>query len=125
MGICIEAYRVRIGTYVSREPKSSRIKRYNMKCNISNFKQKSKKTTFSEIFLSCLIWFIIVNSIQTCDISNAKIVENKQLLEPGCNKVYENTRSWSSGMNWTYSSCRSNLMHYVYGNMRNLGYRYF
>ena len=125
MGICIEAYRVRIGTYVSREPKSSRIKRYNFQCNVSNFKHKVKQTTFSEILLSCLIWFIIVNSIQIWSNSSVISVENKQLLEPGCNKVYLNTRRWSTGLNWAYSRSKSNLLHYTYGNRRNVGYRYF
>ena len=38
--------------------------------------------------------------------------------------VHEN-HFWVAGLNWSYGNAKVNLSHYVYGNRKNIGYKYF
>ena len=127
MGISIESYRIRIGTFVPKEPKSFKIKRYKFSSNSCNIKYKLKKTTIREVFISCMVWIMIYSSMTIWNTSNvqSQLLRSNRIIEPGCDNVQSFSNQWGAGLSWSYSRSKVNLMHYTNGNRRNLGYRYF
>ena len=128
MGIDIESYRVRIGMFVPKGPKCFKSRNsFKFTNNLENLKfNKSKKTTLQEIFISSLVWILLL-TMSTMKIRNnqSQITENKQKFGHSCDVFQTLPSSFSVGISWSYSSANGNLMHYIYGNRRNLGYKYF
>ena len=121
MGICLETFRIHIGTYLLRHSKISKVKCYQPSSNMLYPKCKTRKMTLREVFVSCLIWLMLLNCSTEWNLS-ADQNEIKRVIysvEPGCKDIYFS--QWATGLSWSYSR----TLYYTYGNRRNLGYHYF
>ena len=47
------------------------------------------------------------------------------MMRPVCIFLTPNLSSWCFGLSWSYPTSKINVLHYTYGNRRNLGYKYF
>ena len=116
MNISLQSYRIRIGTYVSRISRPAFHR---------SFRKIEKKENIRITVFFLMLLFGKLFYIEEGRILNVQILRNKQYFLPA-SMILENHHSvWSCGLNWPYSACNVNLEHYVYGNKRNLGYRYF
>ena len=127
MDISIETYRTRIGTFVPRETGTFKLRTRSLNPTEGNLKYKLKKTKFHEIFIFCLVWLLLWENGSISSRSNVhdRVIENNQTLEPRCCIVKPDVSFWSLGLRWSYSRSKINILHYIYGNRRNLGYKYF
>ena len=129
MTISLETYRCRIGMFLPSSKRKAKLNLHSSKQYFSvRRKSKSEQTSRLDVLISCLIWTALFGSFggffnhEDC-FGNLEIGSQKcrQLIEVN---GYENC-FWTSGINWSYGTSSTNLNHYIYGNRKNVGYKYF
>ena len=136
MAISIEMYRQSIGTFVpSLRIKKSKPNKNNLSY-ISSRKFIILKYIISLIIITSITFGLLLIEDAECRLQENAINErlpttagpvyiNQDTFINFCDK--ETIYSWIVGMtlNWPYANVSTNLSHYIYGNRRNVGYRYF
>ena len=126
MGISLEAYRSNIGTFQFRKSinsKTGKTSWYKSKLNSHlSSKTKSRKTpTLGDFVISFLFYSIVFYAFFQCEheafayrgnISSQKVQDKLEKLNLGT-------------LNWGTSLSINKLCHIIYGNRRNVGYKYF
>ena len=126
MGISLEAYRSNIGTFQFRKSinsKTGKTSWYKSKLNSHlSSKTKSRKTpTLGDFLISFLFYSIVFYVFFQCEheafayrgnISSQKVQDKLEILNLGT-------------LNWGTSLSINKLCHIIYGNRRNVGYKYF
>ena len=144
MAVSIEIYRQRIGTFVPRF-RDNKIKPIIQGLNLKS--TKYKKPSKTDLFLSIVVWAILAQVISILlqptneeNLTQVNQFEDKPVLSassslPTSSMFSSAPSSWDivtiyswivgMGLHWPYPNVATNLVHYIYGNRRNLGYRYF
>lgn len=138
MGISIDMYRQTIGCF---QPSDKRIKQKGgrlSKCKmfVSEYfchipSEKARKTSKSDL-LKCLVLYTIIFclSLNVQNVENClKLTSNSSLstqIASNHIKTYDVSETFIHiGMNWSYCLSVNKLSHMLYGNRRNIGYKYF
>ena len=139
MAVSIEIYRQRIGTFVPSS-KQKILKYSASKTSFNKFnRSKPRKPIIADLIISIIIWTILTlaasSILQRNNYQDSFQLEDKSIPTLPTNDVhFFSSSSWDiatlyswivgMGLNWPYNST-SNLAHYIYGNRRNVGYKYF
>ena len=134
MGVSIDIYRQRIGTYSARVRGSNKVISYKSSKTFHSFSHaKQHKTTFNEV-ISCLaLYFVIYLSINIDkDVNNS--LKSQELFLNGFSYYklgvnnFTQTSQFSEtgcGLNWISGLSINKIVKIINGNRRNLGYKYF
>ena len=130
MGVTIEIYRCRIGMFMPSQKQKQKMKQYssNKSFNLRR-KSKSERVSYLDIVLSCLIWTALFGSFAYYSDSESFLeyqnlgFQTSSVLKS--NAPESKNHYWAAGLNWSYVKTNFNLSHYIYGNRKNTGYKYF
>ena len=129
MGVTIETYRCRIGLFSPSSKRKQKLKSCTTKTKYNLRRHKFERTSCLDIFISCLIWSALFGSFScyldpeiSLDKQNIGSQRNYSLKS---NETESKLYCWTAGLNWSYGETNTNLSHYIYGNRKNVGYKYF
>ena len=126
--IDLETFRSRIGTYQFQNGRTKSQKLGNLLVNKLNKTVIMKK--FSSLFLVLipfimvaltLIYSPIISTYSKTDENNRTLIKFSGTL----NQDQDQEEVWIPGISWSFCLSTNKLCHIIYGNRRNIGYKYF